>query len=181
MTGPPGPDARAGQAHPRRGIPAVAVDASLRGMSRRFLIALAAALTVGAGGCASSGSGSSAASSTTASSAAASSGAAVCQPADDLRTSVTALQQVDVVKQGTVAVQQAFDQVKTDLTDVADAAGAQLTTKVAPVQADAAAVQVAVDAAKAAPNAQTLGALGAAVRKLVQDAQTLLTSVGSSC
>jgi hypothetical protein len=156
-------------------------------MSRRILIAVAAALTVGVGGCASSGSGSSAASSgggsssTTASSAAASSGAALCDTAGDLRTSVTALQQVDVVKQGTTAVQQAFDQVKTDLSSLADAAGAQVKAKVAPVQADAAAVQVAVDAAKAAPNGQTLGALAAAVRKLVQDAQTLLTSVGSSC
>jgi hypothetical protein len=150
-------------------------------MSRRVLIAVAAALAVGAGGCTSSGTDTGTSSSAAGSSAAASSSAALCKAASDLRASLTALQQVDIVQQGTDAVQPAFDRVKKDISALADVARAQYKPQVVQVQADRDAVQVAVDAAKAAPNAQTLGALRAAVKKLVQDTQTLLTAVGSTC
>ena len=149
-------------------------------MSRRALVALAvvpaAVLVVGAAGCGSSDSGSSGGSA-----AAASSSAAVCSAAGDLRTSVSALQQVDLVKQGTQAVQQAFDQVKKDISDLADAARTQLKPQVAKVQADRDAVQAAVDAAKAGPDVQTLGAVRTTVRTLGQNVQSLLTAVGSAC
>jgi ABC-type glycerol-3-phosphate transport system substrate-binding protein len=145
-------------------------------MSRRVLVAVAAVLVVGVAGCGSSGTGSSGGSA-----AAAQSSAAVCSAAVDLRTSMTALQQVDLVKQGTQAVQQAFGQVKTDIGSLADAARSQLKPQVAKVQADRDAVQAGVDAAKAAPNAQTLGALRTAVQTLGQDVQSLISSVGSTC
>jgi len=163
-------------------------------MSRRVLVALAAVpaavLVVGAGGCGSSDTGSSAAASSGGASAgsasggstaAASSGQALCDTAGDLRTSVTALQQVDVVQQGTDAVQQAFGQVSTDISTLADAARAQFKPQVVQVQADRDAVQAALAAAKAAPNVQTLGALRVAVQQLGRDVQTLLSAVGSTC
>ena len=155
-------------------------------MRRTVLVALAAVLAVGAPACASSDSSSNsdAASSTRATSAAASgptASAPVCRAADDVRASLSDLQGIDVVQQGTAAVQQAFTQVKSDLAALSDAARGQHAEQVQQVKTDTDAVQAALDQATANPNAQTVGAVATAGRTLAQDTQALLAAVGSSC
>jgi hypothetical protein len=126
----------------------------------------------------SSSSNSSAARPTTASSA---ENAALCSSADHLRGSLAALQQVDVVHQGTDALAQAFTPVKNDVAALADAAGSKYSQQITTVQNDSTAVQAAIDQAKASPTAHTVGAVAATARTLVQDGQALLAAVGSSC
>jgi hypothetical protein len=157
-------------------------------MSRRVLLAVAAALALGTAACASSGTEPAASSSPVSSapgsptaSADMSSSAAECHAADDLRASITALGQVDIVKQGTNAVQQSFAQVESALAALAAAAKGQHGPQLQQVQADATAVQAALDQAKAGPSASTLGALATAVHTLIQDARTLLAAVGATC
>jgi len=129
--------------------------------------------------CSDSGSDSSASSGTSASGT--SSSAAVCDSADDLRTSLAALGDVDVVSQGTDALQQAFATVRTDLSDLGDQARGQFSGEVTAAEAAADDVQEALDAALAAPSAQTLGAAATAVGGLVTDAGALVTAVTSTC
>lgn len=159
-----------------------------RGMLRRARAAAAIfAVTAGLAACGTSGSSGSASNSHSspatapASSSAPTASAALCRAADDLRTSLTALQQVDVVQQGTDALTQAFAQVKTDLTALTDAARSQYAQQIQQVKTDSAALQAAVDQAKATPSTQTVGAVATAARTLVQDAQALLATVSASC
>ena len=156
-------------------------------MSRRLLAAPVVALVLGAGACATSGT-QPAASSASASSApvssfpaSASSTADVCRAADDLRASIDALTQIDVVKQGTDALQQALTQVQADLTDLAEHARAQFGPQVQQVQSDVDALRSALEQVKANPSAETTRAVMSALRTLGKDTRTLLTSVGSSC
>jgi hypothetical protein len=157
-------------------------------MSRRVLFALAAAMALGAGGCATSSTEPTATSSPVSSPASSpvsptgtTSNAAVCQAADHLRSAIDALAQIDVIKQGTSAVQQAFGQVKSGIAELASAAKDQYGPQLRQVQTASDAVQSALDQAKSSLSAQTLGALATAVHTLVQDTRTLLTAVGASC
>ena len=115
------------------------------------------------------------------SSAAASSSAVVCDAADELRTSLDALSDVQPVEDGTDAVRQAFASVKTDLAQLGTDARDEYAGEVDRVQADADAVQTAVDTAQGAPSAQTLGAVRSAVEVLVRDAGALVDEVSTSC
>lgn len=147
------------------------------------MVALVAALALGATACATSGTDSNAASAaaSSTSASAASASAAVCRAADDVRTSLAALQEVDVVQQGTDALEEAFGQLKSDLADLGDAARARYADEVQQVKTDTDAVGAALDQAKANPSAQTVGAAATAARTLVQDTQALLAAVSSSC
>jgi hypothetical protein len=108
------------------------------------------------------------------SSAAASSSAVVCDAADELRTSLDALSDVQPVEDGTDAVRQAFASVKTDLAQLGTDARDEYAGEVDRVQADADAVQTAVDTAQGAPSAQTLGAVASAIDVLLRDARALV-------
>jgi hypothetical protein len=110
-----------------------------------------------------------------------SSGAAVCASADDLRGSLADLGDVQVVQQGTDAMDQAWTTVQDDWAKFADDARAQHADQVDGVQADVDAVQAAVDTARADPNAGTLGTLASEVRTLLQDAGALVDEVGATC
>ena len=115
------------------------------------------------------------------SSAAASSSAVVCDAADELRTSLDALSDVQPVEDGTDAVRQAFASVKTDLAQLGTDARDEYASDVDRVQADADAVQTAVDTAQGAPSAQTLGAVASAIDVLLRDARALVDEVRASC
>jgi hypothetical protein len=113
--------------------------------------------------------------------AATSSGPAVCASADDLRTSLSALQDVQVVQDGTDALDEAWTTVRSDWSQLADDARNQYAEQVDGVQADADTVQAAVDQARAAPSAQTLGNAASAVTVFLQDAGALVDEVRSTC
>jgi hypothetical protein len=113
--------------------------------------------------------------------AATSSGPDVCASADDLRTSLSALQDVKVVEDGTDALDEAWTTVRSDWAQLADDARGQYAEQVDGVQADADTVQAAVDQARAAPSAQTLGSAASAVALFLQDAGALVDQVRSTC
>jgi hypothetical protein len=130
-------------------------------------------LLAGLSGCSSSSDGETAA--------ATSSDAAVCASADDLRGSLAALGDVQVVQQGTDALDQAWTTVQDDWARFADDARAQHADEVDGVQADVGAVQAAVDTARADPNAGTLGTLASEVQTFLKDAGALVDEVRATC
>jgi hypothetical protein len=105
----------------------------------------------------------------------------MCDSAEDLRTSLDALSDVQPVEQGTDAVKQAFASVKSDLAQLGTDAQDEYADEVDRVQADADAVQTAVDTAQGAPSRETLGAVASAVEVLVRDAGSLVDEVRASC
>jgi len=141
-------------------------------MRRRYAAGIGALVAVAITACSDSGS---------SSSAAASSSAVVCDAADELRTSLDALSDVQPVEEGTDAVRQAFASVKTDLAQLGTDARDEYAGEVDRVQADADAVQTAVDTAQGAPSAQTLGAVASAIDVLLRDARALVDEVRESC
>ena len=118
----------------------------------------------------------------TGSSAAATSSAAdVCASADALRASLTTLADVQVVEQGTDAVQQAWTPVQDDWAQLAEDAGDQYADQVDRVEADAGAVQSAVETTQEESTAETLAAVAGAVGLFLQDANALVDEVSSRC
>lgn len=145
-------------------------------------------VAVGIAGCSSdSGGGSSAAttsaatSSTATSSTAASSTGDLCASADAMRSSLTALGDVQVVQNGVDALSDAWTTAQGAWAQLADDAKAQYSDEVDSVQTDADAVQSALDAAQNDPNAQTLGDAATAVAAFLQDAGALTDEVESTC
>jgi hypothetical protein len=117
----------------------------------------------------------------TSSSAAAPTTADVCASADDLRGSLTALGQVEVVREGADALAAAWTAVKADWAQLAEDASTEYADDVDGVQAAADAVQAALDDARSQPSAQTLGNAADTVRVFLQDAGALTDEVGSTC
>ena len=147
------------------------------GMSKHVAAAMTLAVGVGLAAC-SSGSDSGTAA---ASSAAGSSGTDVCESAGDLRTSLASLGDVQVVQEGTGALEVAWTTVQDDWVRFADAARAEYSDQVDSVQAEADAVGQAVDAAQATPSAGTLGTAATAVGVFLRSAGDLVDEVGSNC
>lgn len=116
-----------------------------------------------------------------ASAAASSSGADVCDSAGDLRTSLAALGDVEVVQEGTSGLEAAWTTVQDDWEQFADAARAEYGDQVDGVQAEADAVGQAVDAAQASPSAGTLGTAATAVGAFVRSAGDLVDEAGANC
>jgi hypothetical protein len=117
----------------------------------------------------------------TSTSAAAPSTADVCASADDLRGSLTALGQVEVVQEGTEALASAWAAVEADWAQLADDARTEYADDVDGVQAAADAVRAALDDAQSQPSAQTLGTAADTVRVFLQDAGALTDEVDSTC
>jgi len=105
----------------------------------------------------------------------------MCEAADDLQTSLAALSDVQPVEQGTDAVREAFASVKSDLSQLGTTARDEYADEGDRVQADADAVQTAVDTAQGAPSRETLGAVASAVEVLVRDAGAFVDEVRASC
>jgi hypothetical protein len=114
--------------------------------------------------------------------AAPSSSSDVCSSADDLRGSLAALSDVKVAQQGAAAeLDQAWQAVQDDWDTFAGQARAEHADAVDGAQADADAVQAAVDTARSDPSAVTLGALASAVGTFLTDAGALVDEVGTTC
>ena len=113
--------------------------------------------------------------------AASSSAADVCASAEAFRTSLAALGNVQVVQEGTDAVQQEWTTVQDDWTQLRDAAGDQYADQVDRVESDAGAVQSAIDTTQEESSAGTLAAVAGAVGVFLKDAGALVEEVTSSC
>ena len=117
----------------------------------------------------------------TASSSSTSSTPDVCASADALRSSLAALGDVQVVQQGTDAVQKAWTTVQHDWSQLAAAAGDRYSDQVDKVEADAGAVQSAVESTQEEATPQTLAAVATSIGAFLQEAGALVSEVRSSC
>jgi hypothetical protein len=118
---------------------------------------------------------------TESSAAATSSAADVCASADAFRTSLAELGNVQVVQEGTDAVQQAWTTVQDDWAQLSENAGDQYAEQVDRVESDAGAVQSAIDTTQEESSAATLAAVAGAVGVFLQDAGALVEEVTSTC
>ena len=109
------------------------------------------------------------------------SGPDVCDSADALRTSLAELGDVQVVQEGTGALEAAWSAVQDDWARFADAARDEYRDEVDGVQAEADAVGDAVDAALSTPSADTLGAAASAVGAFLRGAGALVDETTSAC
>jgi hypothetical protein len=108
--------------------------------------------------------------------------AAVCDASDGLRTSLADLQDIDVAQQGTAAaLENAWASVEASWSDFVDAAGTEYDDAVAVVQSAAQGVDDAVAAVQDSPTAETLTAAVTAVTGFVQEAESLVDEVSSTC
>jgi uncharacterized protein YjbJ (UPF0337 family) len=137
-------------------------------------------LALALAGC-SSGDSPAASSGSRTSSASSSSAPAVCASADQFRSSLSSLADVQVVQEGTGSLQAAWTKVQDDWGQFADDARANYSGDVDGVQADADAAKDAVGAAVANTSAQTLAAAGTAITTFVQSAGALVDEVRSTC
>ena len=115
------------------------------------------------------------------SSAATSSAAEICASADRLRASLAALGDIQVLKEGTDAVQQKWTTVQDDWAQLSKEAGDRYAAQVDRVQADADAVQSAVRTTQQQSTPQTLTGVATAVGVFLQDAGALVQAVSSTC
>jgi hypothetical protein len=110
-----------------------------------------------------------------------SSDAGLCSSADDLRSSISDLGDVQVVEDGTEEVRQTVSEVGDDVTRLADEARDEFSDQVSDVEAAVGDLGSALDSLGSAPSAAALGDVRTAVRTLVEDAGVLLDDVSSSC
>jgi hypothetical protein len=98
--------------------------------------------------------------------------AELCQAVDQLKTSITGLSSIDVVRNGTSAVTDALNQIKTDLGAVKSAAGSD-------VQPQVDAFQGAVDQLQTTLSASSppISGIVSGVRNVATTGATLLSSL----
>jgi hypothetical protein len=106
---------------------------------------------------------------------------AVCASTDALQASMSDLRDVQVVENGTAALDDAVAGVRSALQDVADDASSEYATQVDGLQASFDALQAAIGAAVAAPSAATLNAVTASVTALADEATAFADDIASTC
>jgi hypothetical protein len=106
---------------------------------------------------------------------------ALCSSTDALQASMTDLRDVQVVENGTAALEEAVASVRSDLENVVDDAKAEYSTQVDDLQAGFNAVQEATTVALNAPSGGTLSAVTSSIRALADDVNTFADDVASTC
>jgi hypothetical protein len=106
---------------------------------------------------------------------------AVCSSTDALQASMSDLGDVQVVQNGTAALEDAVASVRSDLKDVVDDATSQYATQADDLQASFDAVQAAAGAAVATPSAATLSAVTASITALTNEVTDFADDIASTC
>jgi ABC-type transporter Mla subunit MlaD len=106
---------------------------------------------------------------------------AVCSSTDALQASMADLRDVQVVENGTAALEDAVASVRSDLQRVVDDASSQYATQVDDLQSSFDALQAAAGAARDAPSSDTLNTVTLSVRALADDVSTFADDVASMC
>jgi hypothetical protein len=88
---------------------------------------------------------------------------------------------VQVVQEGTDAVQEEWTTVQDDWAQLAKVAGDEYADQVDRVEADGGALQSAIETTQEDPSGEALRQVAAAVRVFVQDAGALADEVKSTC
>jgi hypothetical protein len=105
----------------------------------------------------------------------------VCDSADELRSSLSGLEDVDVLAGGTDALQAAWDDVQADWERFAADAGDEFADQVDGVQADADAVRAAVDSLQEGASVAVVADAATAVGAFLSGADALVDEVSSTC
>jgi len=107
---------------------------------------------------------------------------AVCSSADDLRSSVDSLKDIDITSSGAVAdLQAALTKIGDDLKQLKADATSEFDDEVTAAQTAFRSLSTSVDSAKADPSAATLAAVGSALSGFVTDLGTLTDDVKATC
>ncbi len=106
---------------------------------------------------------------------------AVCSSVDSLKASVADLEDVKIDQNALTTLEDDFTKVQSDLSKVKSDAKDEYGTEVDAVDKAAASVSSSLDAAKATPSAQTLTAVGGALKSLDTSMTALEDAVKSTC
>jgi hypothetical protein len=107
---------------------------------------------------------------------------AICSSADNLKASVDNLKDVDLTSStGFSELESGLTTLENDLADVKTDAESEFSSEVATVDTSFAALQAAVDAAKATPTAKELAEAAKAFIAFGADVETLISDVQSTC
>jgi hypothetical protein len=106
---------------------------------------------------------------------------ATCDKADQLKSSVSALEKVNVTENGLSALKTDLAQVKSDLNALAAAAKTQFQPQIQAVKTSADQVSASLSAAKDNPSRTTLNSVVVSVKGLGASAKTLQDSVSATC
>jgi hypothetical protein len=108
-------------------------------------------------------------------------GPAVCSSVAALRGSVQNLKNVDIKANGLSSVSAAITKIKEDLNTLKADAKGQYSTQINALSGALTSLTSAFDAAKANPNAGTLGTLATSVKSVVTAGNNLVTAVSATC
>jgi hypothetical protein len=147
-----------------------------RCMKRLYIVLVVAGVSAG---CSSGDAGSSAGPTSVAAGEAAP--PAVCSSTEALRSSMAGLMDVEVVENGTAALQDAVAAVESDLQQVVDDATSQYSTQVDQLQAGFDGVETAARAALETPSVATLDAVRASIGALGSDVTGFADEIASTC
>jgi hypothetical protein len=107
--------------------------------------------------------------------------AAVCDSVDALQASVDNLGDINLSENGVGAISGSLSQIESDLRQVKADASAEWSDQVDGIEADTDELSTTVETAQEGATAATLGAVGTAVRTLLDDVEALAADVGSTC
>jgi predicted extracellular nuclease len=106
---------------------------------------------------------------------------AVCDSVDALQASVDNLGDINLSENGVGAISGSLSQIESDLRQVKADASAEWSDQVDGIEADTDELSTTVETAQEGATAATLGAVGTAVRTLLDDVEALAADVGSTC
>jgi ABC-type Zn uptake system ZnuABC Zn-binding protein ZnuA len=141
-------------------------------MTRFFTLLLVVGVGAVTAGCSSD---------STSSSAESSAPPAVCSSTEALQASVADLEDVQVVENGTAALQEAVTSVRSALQEVVDDATSEYATQVDGLQASFDALQTAAGTALDTPSAASLSGVTSSAGALADDVSAFAQDVASTC
>ena len=106
----------------------------------------------------------------------------MCSAADDLRTSIDDLREIDVTASGSLdELESGLETVEGNISSVKSEAESEFATQIEAVDTSTAELRSAVDEAKADPTVTTLAAAASALSAFGTDVDTLIDDVRSTC
>jgi hypothetical protein len=107
--------------------------------------------------------------------------APVCDSAENLKTSVENLKDVNVTANGLSALESQLTTIKADLRDLKDDVTSEFSAQITAIDTSYSALKASADTARSDPSVPNLAAVASAVSALGADARQLVDDVGSTC
>ena len=109
------------------------------------------------------------------------SGSDVCSAGDDVQESVEALLEINVIEEGTNAVEAAFEEFEADIEALADEAAEEFDDEINAVRSAADGVSSAINDTEGDPLPDRAGAIREALTVLGESTTALLSAVDTEC